>query len=186
MPDPNNVLLHDRKIAFMCIPKAGNTSIKRALMEAYGLEGNPHRVFECGPVPGGYFAVAFVRNPVDRVLSCYADKIQRRWIPSLSRFGMWPDMPLDDFIDRVCTVSDGEATGSGQHFRSQFYDLGNRPDFLGRVDRMGEDWARLRHALTWLPELGHHNQAPHDFKLTGAQKVRLTLRYQNDWQYLQS
>ena len=184
MPDPNNVLLHDRKLAFMCIPKAGNTSIKLALMEWYGLRGDPHRVFKCCEVPKGYFAIAFVRHPYSRLLSCYADKILKNWMPSLDRFGMSEGMGLQDFIDAVCATPDKVATGSGQHFRSQYYDLQNRPNITGRVERFKTDWRRVQRLLPGLPDLGHHNAIQHDLTLTPDQKHQIDRRYAADWVYM--
>lgn len=109
----------------------------------------------------GYFKFGFVRNPWDRLLSCYLDKIVRKRIPryilTSGRSGgveFYANMPFAGFVEAVCQVSDEEANG---HFRPQHLticDPGGKPmaDFVGRFETLSEDFARVA-AEIGAPEL---------------------------------
>jgi len=64
-----------------------------------------------------YCKIAIWRDPVDRLASCYRDKILRtfykgfRWMPGIKK-----NMSFDEFAKAVCTIPDNKADG---HFRSQ-------------------------------------------------------------------
>lgn len=157
MPDPNNTVLHEHRMVFMMIAKAGNTSTMHALRSACGLEVRPDHHFpnagkeEIAERYGAYLKVAFVRNPFDRLVSCWCDKVRRKWLPSLQRQGLRKDMSFPAFVEQVARVPDSECPGAAQHFRSQTYDLciGDRvvPDFVGRIDTFAHDWKRMRELI---------------------------------------
>ena len=72
------------------------------------------------------------------------------------RFGM----SFDEFVERACAMSDSECD---RHLRSQKWFLtdahGLIPSFIGRLEFLAEDWARLREQLPCLGEVGHVNRA---------------------------
>lgn len=81
------VLLEAYNAVYIEVPKVACSSIKIALASLLGIDldalgGNPHEVDFPAPRtlagPGlyaGLFTFAFVRNPWDRLVSCYRDKI---------------------------------------------------------------------------------------------------------------
>lgn len=101
----------------------------------------------------GYFKFGFVRNPWDRLVSCFLQKIDSRQKgetstgaplrqpegrPRAFRLGM-------SFVDFVQAVSETPDDESDQHFKSQhltFYDGDTcMADFIGRFERLQEDFA---------------------------------------------
>jgi len=71
-------------------------------------------------------------------------------------------MTFAEFVERACKIPDEMADGDGKHFRSQYFDLADEdgliPTFIGRFEKMAEDWQQVRD-MAWtgiaLPVLGH-------------------------------
>lgn len=156
MPDPNNIIFPDLKLAFMCIPKNANSSIKRALCEAFDIptpknEHDPKLFLYTNKqwilAQKDWLKIAVVRNPLDRVVSCYRQKVvhperlhsgflKYKWIK-------WK-MPFVEFIKRLCDTQDWL---SDQHWRSQTYDLfyKEKPvyNYQVRFENLKEEWPVL-------------------------------------------
>lgn len=177
MPDPNNVALRKYGAVFMLLPKCANTSIKRALLAALDRPDveDVHRmgVFdyvskeEARNFP---VRVAFVRDPLARLASCYRDKFEEltdgRFLRGFERFGLEPHMGFDAFVDVVARLPDAKCRGAGDHFRSQSWSLcqGDHviPNLVGRVETLSRDWDRVRSAMIGrglnLPPLSHERR----------------------------
>jgi len=102
-----------------------------------------------------YFKFGFVRNPWDRILSCWLSKIKtpdyddgKNWKKgvenNLWRYGdmFWSGMSFNDFIYSVIKIPNPD---SDAHFRSQytfFYDKDNKTvlDFTGRFENFNNDF----------------------------------------------
>lgn len=158
MSDPNHVALPKHDTVFMLLPKIANTSIKIALLKAQGfpIPGKVHKENKLSYVStreAKQFThrVAFVRDPLTRLASCYQDKIVEQsdghFLPGLKKYGLSPNMSFLSFIEHVANVTDDQASGAGQHFRSQTYSLceGDKaiPNLIGRFERLDDDWAEL-------------------------------------------
>ena len=158
MSDPNNLVLPNGRVAYMAIPKAANTAIKTELLRTEGrATNNPHAHNHFNYVGREYlasrrdhiFIFTFVRNPYDRIESCWRDKVcGRRFHQPFSLFGIRSGMSFDDFIELVWETPDGR---SEQHFRSQAHELISGcqmvPHFIGRCENMAEDWSSLGQKL---------------------------------------
>jgi hypothetical protein len=162
------------------VPKVACTSIKVALAEILGVplprDGDPHSVAFPAPVVDraptaplypGLFSFAFVRNPWDRLVSCYRDKlcnetdgytyftIRPGVANCLARFDEFvADMSFAEFVEAVASIPDDRADA---HFRSQATfvtdDHGRvGVDFVGRYERLVEDFEEVRAYLV-MPEL---------------------------------
>jgi hypothetical protein len=180
------ILLEPYRAVYVETPKVACTSIKTALAETLGVSlrptgGDPHRVrwptaerssSRSGRLFPGLFTFAFVRNPWDRLVSCYRDKIRgevdgytyftiRPGVANcLARFDAFvPGMSFADFVAAVASIPDEDADG---HFRSQHTFVTDEEcrigvDFLGRFERLAEDFRLVqeriglpRRRLPWL------------------------------------
>lgn len=187
----DTVSLEPYRAAYVEIPKVACTSIKTALAAILGISlratgGDPHSVrwptvekssSHSGPLFPGLFTFAFVRNPWDRLVSCYRDKIRGEVdgytsftirpgaANCLARFDAFvPGMSFAEFVAAVASIRDEEADG---HFRSQHTFVTDEEgkigvDFLGRFERLAEDFRFFqeriglpRNALPWLQKARH-------------------------------
>lgn len=158
MPDPNNIILKRMKVICFCVPKCANTSIKRAFMQMLNRTGNPHGQGQFRTISKWtaaykyrkFFKFAFVRNPYDRLVSCYQNKIaDPRFHYPFARFGFHANTTFREFIETIVKYPDFLAD---QHFRSQAYELVITddvkepwvvPDFIGKVENIGPDWEHV-------------------------------------------
>ncbi len=92
----------------------------------------------------------FVRHPLARLASCYRDKVMgdRPWLASHLKV-----QPFGEFVRRVC---DEDPATLDLHLRPQSLILdGTQPEFVGKVERMADDWRDLAERMGWdeTPEL---------------------------------
>jgi len=174
-------IAHDeRKFVYLWIHKVACSSVKAALLPLFDLDPTPfevtrndgtrlflvHKVFNASGYQirkeqllagldheyRDYFKFAFVRNPWDRLVSCYVDKVLRKTVPpymlaSAARADVefYPNMPFAEFVETVCRIPDGKANG---HFRPQHLTVCSpdgelMADFVGRFENLREDFARV-------------------------------------------
>ena len=191
----DSILLERYGAVYIETPKVACTSIKTAIAGVLDISlaethGDPHQV--CWPTPDqahsrsgplfpGLFAFAFVRNPWDRLVSCYRDKVRgevdghthftsRPGVANcLARFdAFFAGMSFDEFILAVESIPDEEAD---EHFRSQHTFVTNENgqiavDFVGRFERLADDF-RLVEQRIGLPRI----------ELPRLQKARDAVRY---------
>lgn len=152
-------IIHHDGLGFVVIPKAGGSSIKTAIRDAMGLDqvvgihADPRLNFTNSPE--GLFTVAFIRNPFDRLVSAWADKIhspsyiERR----LGKHGFRLNMPFDEFVRHV----DGHCFDA--HIQPQKKFLPVSVDLIARFERMADVWPKLQSRFSWLPDLPHKNRS---------------------------
>lgn len=170
-----DVLLRAQGAVYIEVPKVACTSIKVTLARLLGIDleaadGDPHKIRFPIPPPRqtgpalypGLFSFAFVRNPWDRLVSCYRDKIlgevpdftsfhpARGVAYCLARFDVFrAGMSFDQFVEAVATIPDDEADS---HFRSQHTFVTNALgdvaiDFLGKFETLASDFGREKLGL---------------------------------------
>jgi hypothetical protein len=162
-----------------------------ALQQALDLRGDPHRVFDtCSKYEAQDFGgekIAFVRHPVDRLRSCYVDKVCREPFPAFQRRGIRHGASFDEFVRHVCATPDAEAD---QHFRAQTYDLVCNdalvPTFVGKVENIDDEWEFVQEicALSGLhnvPSLPHTNRTDADFHIPDNIMGPIYTRYKEDF-----
>lgn len=147
------IAIHDARLMYFAVPKVANSSFKRVLAQAipglpasqraksYGANNTvfsdpairrwlrKHRVLLCKhqvPAYSDYRRVAFVRNPWDRLVSCYKQKLDHQikqngrlggTARSLADAGLYkPDITFTEFVHAVAQIPDPR---SNRHFRSQ-------------------------------------------------------------------
>ena len=169
------ILLERWSAVYIETPKVACTSLKVALAALLGVDladsdGNPHEArwprppapAASGPMFPGLFSFAFVRDPWERLVSCYRDKI-RGEVDGFTFFTIRPGvanclarfpafvagMAFDDFVRAVAAIPDGDAD---PHFRSQHSFVCDRAgriavDLVGRYERLSEDVREVERRL---------------------------------------
>jgi hypothetical protein len=180
-PRRSRVLLKPYRAIYVPIPKVASTSLLTAFAGILGVSlertgGDPHFGRYPSPPPmdalhgilyPGFFSFGFVRNPWDRLVSCYRDKIRNEVggtttftirpgvADCLARFGAFAaGMSFGAFAAAVASIPDHAAD---QHFRSQHTFLTNRRgeiavDFVGRWETLTDDFRAVRER-TGLPAI---------------------------------
>lgn len=128
-----------------------------------------------------YYKFAFVRNPYDRFISCWKDKVIER------NYFNFPPMELGkmkDFNNFIGWVENQNIEKCDEHIRSQ-YSLIDVPqlDFLGRFESFNEDFKKVAQILNVeLKEVPHLNSTKKkEIHLTSEQKHRIKKIYEKDF-----
>lgn len=152
------------KIAYLEIPKCACTSAKNLIayfdnpdfvgtLEPFSVHTQADKIFKIiraknDPSLNSYFKFTFVRDPVDRFISFYRDKIltskdEYTW-RFLSGHGFHVGMSMEETLSAMSGLN---AENHDPHFAPQTTFLldGNRlsVDFIGRIERGGADWERI-------------------------------------------
>lgn len=159
----NYVALPALGVAYARIPKSANSTIKRLLAEAAGIDDRFGGRFSSdshwrGKAPDAclltgaelrrrhpdLFIFTVVRDPLARLAACWRSKISRAdEIPlSFRREGLTPETTFRAFADHAARRADWRCN---VHYRAQAHILGTgpAPDFVGRFDRLDADWPEL-------------------------------------------
>ena len=170
----NSIISHKHKYIYLYIPKVACTTIRELLARHEGIKYVPNwtmygnRVattkFNYIKYKGGnkykdYFKFSFVRNPWDRLVSCYADKVvgvrdrpNSFWVrngnfkPFIHRYKRpFSKMSFDTFANLVIITPDKNSDG---HFRSQYTFFENiNLDFIGRFENLNADLDNVKRQL---------------------------------------
>jgi hypothetical protein len=108
-----------------------------------------------------YFKFAFVRNPWDRLVSWYHMCVQTPTANPFARYIKDNAPTFDDFLKKTTTGMAERTT------RNQLdYVTDERGeiivDFVGRYERLGDDFARIEDRLGFRAELPHVNRSAHE------------------------
>lgn len=132
------------------------------------------------------FKAAFVRNPWDRLLSCYLQKKLKNRKDFFLRNGLKPEMTFEQFVERVCEIPEANAD---VHFRSQFLTLVNHKgdflvDFIGQFERLDKDFEELAVKAgikdSSLPVANPTQHASYETYYTQSMSDAVSKRYQID------
>lgn len=180
------MISHKYKCIFVEVPKTGSSSIRAVLgqpwkphlnlweikthMENYWTQcgGMKNRIMECLylTLPGprrieigqnqfaAYFKFGFVRNPWDRVVSLYerAEGLKFR-----------NTMNFDEFVNWIQYSSSTCIHPAPHRYQLDWFvdPSGNvLADFIGRFERLGEDWAFVAQKLGITERLPHRRANP--------------------------
>ena len=179
MNERHFIQLRDLPLLYGRVPKVANSSIKASLSrlltqnpeqglrttsDAFWSKAtkgetcmvNNHTARMCR---GTHFCFSFVRNPFDRLVSAYNNKIlELDEVPApMQAMGLWRDMPFAQFLEQVNSTPDQEID---IHLLPQTsilcLDEQIIPAFIGRIEHMNQDWKALQQQLQreGLPSLG--------------------------------
>lgn len=219
--DGHAIALHDYRAVYYLVPKVACSSLTAVCVDLLGFElpDNSWKpgVFRSAKHDGlidavkrdaakmdvveanrldGYWRFAFVRNPYDRLVSCYSEKIRDDGPAELFRDGVHRGllkygtfkrgMSFVEFARVVAEIPDAEADS---HFRSQTSFITDASgelvvDFLGKFENLGEDVARVAEHLSATVELPHLLKSKHsgfvDYYDEATREV-VWNRYRNDF-----
>ena len=173
------IRFRDVPLLYGRVPKVANSSIKAALCrllkspQEKGVRTTADSFWRTGTngetsmlsnhdarmCRGTHFSFSFVRNPFDRLVSAYNNKlIELEQIPGrMQAMGLEHSMPFGDFLSVVAATSDDDLD---IHLLPQSSILCLKgqliPNFVGHLETMGQDWALLQQLLRRerLPLLG--------------------------------
>ncbi|MDJ0733585.1 MAG: sulfotransferase family protein [Nostocaceae cyanobacterium] len=184
---PITIALHEYQSIYFSIPKVASSSWHRICATLLNIDTDSHnqdkRVKNLPSIDrkeivnyNNYFKFSFVRNPWDRLVSCYLNKIKTDTSinpPGFNngieqgfiKFGVFQaGMSFEQFVRAVFKIPDREADA---HFRSQYTfitdeSLKNLVDFIGKLENADNDFFYI------LNKLGRTDiQIPHFKKSLG-------------------
>lgn len=138
-------LSHKHKYIWYVVPKCGRTSLLWWLTKHNLIEQEKEGIATGGLLSvnhNEYFTFAFCRNPYDRLVSTYFNKVIKQEIPCFRR---WRDMSFAEFASDVCNMPTGGMDG---HIVPQVFLIPDENlDFLGRFENLNQDIQTITHKL---------------------------------------
>jgi len=188
---PKAIKIDALKLIYVPVPKAANRSIKEVLAAKINLpfEVSAHKAawnfIPIKSIPkSAYYSFSFVRNPLDRLVSCFIQKTKMKDVNrNFWKYGksVPQDISFLDFVDFVCNTPDHL---SDPHFKSQHKFLVIKDqlavDFIGKYEQLNEDWKHISDRFE-LPDLGHFNQS-HRSETKDYYTKELALKVKNRYQ----
>ena len=173
------ILFRDIPLMYGRVPKVANSSIKASLCKLLaekpdgGLKTTADRFWrqnthdetqlitaaQARRLRETHFSFSFVRNPFDRLVAAYNNKIMEiDDVPSpMQKMGLYHAMPFKEFIKLICKAN---PTEMDNHIRPQaeilITDKKLTPKFAGRIEHIDDYWKKLRNRMKFedLPTLG--------------------------------
>lgn len=139
----NITLCHEKKFLWYRVAKVGTRSTFEVFKQAGVSLDAEHPMFCHYPTNlyDGYFKFAFVRNPWDRLVSCWKNKV----IDANSfRFSDAQLLEMQSFKNFVKFVGNQDLAKCNHHYRlqSKLIDM-NNVDFIGRFERFEEGLTKV-------------------------------------------
>ena len=181
-------------LIYVPIEKVACRSIKTCLAEK--LEFTYHDVHDAAwdyitldqvsHLKSDYYSFAFVRNPLDRLLSCYSQKF-KLGDPTILfwKYGkkIKPEMTFEQFAEFVISTPDSL---SDRHFKSQHLFLYHNNqlvvDHVAKYEQLNSEWLILSKRFD-LQDLPHHNPSykkPFETCYNYDLAIRVSERYAKD------
>ena len=207
------VILDKQKILYVNIPKVASCSLmhlcaamarinvgNKTFLGSDVIKKNniPSTKKQVNKLIRQYYSFVFVRNPYDRLVSCYENKIKKDrrvnneiftngvFKPFL-KYGFYAGMSFEEFGKKVCRIPDTKSDG---HFRSQHTFIPKKLkwfNFIGKTENMNEGIVAIK------KEFGLHDfELPHLLKSDRPKKYQkyyrghgnlkrmVTVRYRKD------
>ncbi len=149
----NPLIIHNKYVYF-ALPKIASTSLKKAFKDCGGKgisKKDKQRILE----NKNFFKFSFVRNPYDRLVSCWKNKVQNPQVRETIGHGMYKGfykyekiyggMPFKEFIKVISKIPDEK---SDPHFRSQYKFLTNNEgklltEFIGKFENLEKGYEKI-------------------------------------------
>ena len=168
---PEYIEVPEKQSAYINIPKAACSSFKASITnrnfpDDYSVHTAIGGKFRFSRLNSDYFVFSFVRNPFDRLASCYESKFHRDAAikkPYLAYkyylLGILSkDLGFEHFIKTIYRIPERLAE---KHFRSQHSSLYRHgkcvADFVGKFENLETDYEPIRQKYGFAP-LKHYNK----------------------------
>ncbi len=203
------LIFDQQNLVYLKTPKVACSSILLTISEYYGVKVNPSIHYDnfwhvqrgkLNKNSANYYKFTFIRNPFDRLVSCYKSKILLPYnlkqpphfnAPYFST--IQPNSSFADFVQSIANIPDFMAD---QHFKSQYAILYDKNkllvDWIGRFENLEADWAELAKKYNFKPDLAYHNSSHNventyqDYRLYYTKELAdmVYKRYQKDVELL--
>ena len=167
------------------IPKKGKRTLLNYFHEGISnLENHPE-----------YFKFVFVRNPWDRLVSCYCNRFSDQFFEGtygktsyapkeFKLMGIHKDMSFNNFVNVICEQDD---YNSDRHWRSQHCSIMTNKimvDFIGKVENIQLDWRYVCGMMNWnytkLPRKKTSDHTHYNDYYNTITKEQVRKRYEKD------
>lgn len=192
-PDRHNIFLPEYKTVYFFIPKVASSSLKKLCASLLGI--NQETGFHKMDFPSvrrssllnndQYFKFALVRNPYDRLVSCYIQKVKNE--NNFGKLKIWANKSFEEFIRIVCALPDKEMN---RHFKPQHTFLTDAKgkllvDYIGKLENIKEDFKIISEKAGFpkdmkLPYRLRTNHNHYSTYYTEETKKLVTDRYKKD------
>ncbi len=162
-PYPKYMVLKDKKVIYLEMPKVANCSIKASMLNTkfeddYSVqkESLKYTTHKVGRGCRDFYKFTFVRNPFERLVSCYESKYHKdkKMIGSIMKnleydnylFGfIRRDYGFTNFVLRIALIPDAYKD---HHFKPQSQivyekDGRSRVDFVGKYESLNEEYEKI-------------------------------------------
>lgn len=162
-PYPKYMVLPEKKIVYLEMPKVANCSIKASMLKEkfeddYSVQNESlkYTVHKLTKRYDNYYKFTFVRNPFERVVSCYESKYHkdRRMVGKIVKeleyeyylFGyIRKDRGFSNFLCRIALIPNAYKD---HHFKPQYnivYDKHGRKrvDYIGKYENLGQEYQKI-------------------------------------------
>jgi len=179
---------HSKRYLYYSIPKTATTSIKIYLETYSSVDIGSHTkqdgyTVEYDESWNSYFKFTFVRNPWDRILSCFLDKtkqsIGKIW--EMETYRPYADCSFEEFIDYLTP----ENILYDAHTTPQYLLINqSQIDFIGKFEQLEKDFSFIQNRLM-LPHtklskenITHHDQ--HKYYYNKKTRAKIYQLYKDD------
>ena len=189
------IILDDKEVVFASVAKSACTSIKTSITEEPPKGPTIHkhiRAFSHKRIPRNkrsYFAFTYVRNPYERLVSCYRSKFnledKSKYLYSHYLFGYMGNN--DTFEELVRKESKIPDIMSDRHFKSQhsiIFSSGAKVDYIGKVEDLPSDFEeiRQRYGFSELKVLNKSQGKSSEMLLTDEIRELIYNRFKKDFE----
>lgn len=136
-------------VTYFRVPKVASTSLLMTFRQLDNVE-------KVSNYDKDSFKFAFVRNPFDRLASCFRHVIQKGALQGIQGHpDLYREMTFDSFVDVISKI---EVKNMDIHFRPQYTFIPETPDFLGKFENLDNDFSELCNKIKINAILIHKNK----------------------------